>query len=166
MPAWPQAHRRVPAVTTQFDHLLKDAFTAIFPGGSSTGTFYAPRGRGFYEKGVQPDFVMPDGRWVDFKLHVSYREKTDVAWKPSALYTSLRKYIDHPDNKPGGLVIVYRHRHGAIADVVFPITRGRKALVRDAADFGRLINLVDVRVVYPKMKAAGLERMIEAIERL
>ncbi len=37
------------------------------------------------------------------------------------------------------------HRHGALSDVLFPVTRGRKVQLRDHEDFERHVKLVDVR---------------------
>ena len=119
-----------------------------------------------YRGGVKPDFVLPDGRWIDFKLRVSFREKQDVPWRPSALYSSLRKYIDHRANQPASLIIVYRHLHGSLGDVDFPIRRGAKLLIRDKAEFQRRIILVDVQKLLPRLYKAQLEDLAKEIMRL
>ena len=138
----------------------------LFPTGSAWRSFRAPPNARCYRKGVKPDFVMPDGRWVDFKFRVSYRESDGPAWKPSALYSSLRKYIDHIDNEPKTLTIVYKHMHGATADVEFPITRGTTILIPDAREFAERIQFVDVRRIYPSLRKAGLDSLAASIEAL
>lgn len=159
---------RTGSPTTEFDRLLKYAFTALFPGGSARNRFFATPGADCYRRSVMPDFVMPDGRWVDFKLHVSYREKHDgPLWKPSALYASLRKYIDHTANRHGVLVVVYGHLHGSLADVVFPVTRGRKVLLRDADDFAHRVKLVNVRQALSGIqRRPDLAWVLDAVSRL
>lgn len=158
------ARRRSP--TTEFDHLCKLMFKVLFPAGSTRNTFYASQGANCYRGGVKPDFVMPDGRWIDFKLRVSYREKTDVAWRPSALYTSLRKYLDHEANRHQTLTIIHKTLHGSVHDVILPITRGSKVLVRDMAEFERRVVFVPVSRLYPKLRQTKYAWIEEAIERL
>ena len=138
----PRQRGRAVSPTTAFDHLMKRALHVLYPAGSADNRFVAPPGSG-YRGAVMPDFVLPDGRWIDFKLHVSYREKHDVPWRPSALYASLRKYLDHPANPGGSLIVVYRHLHGDLDEVVFPIRRGPTVLVADAEEFSRRVVLVD-----------------------
>jgi hypothetical protein len=160
----PRFSRRSP--TTTFDSLLKRAFLALYPQGSAQSHFVSTPGADGYHRGVKPDFVLPDGRWIDFKLRVSFREKQDVPWRPSALYSSLRKYIDHPANRHASLIIVYRHLHGTPEDVEFPIKRGAKILIRDAAEFRQRIILVDVMKLLPRLRKAQLDGIAQEIMRL
>ncbi len=152
--------------TTAFERLALAAFRALYPEGLAKETFYAPHGSGAYARGVEPDFVLPDGRWIDFKLGVSYRESHDVAWRPSALYSSLRKYIDHPANRHGTLNIVYCHLYGTLRDVRFPISRGRKALVRDAAEFRRRVILVPIEKLFARIQVSSARWVVDEIKRL
>lgn len=109
---------------------------------------------------------MPDGRWVDFKLRVSFREKQDVPWRPSALYSSLRKYIDHEANALRTLTIVYGRLYGTINDVLFPISRGRKVLIRDAAEFHDRIKLVSIRTALRQLRGTSTEWVLTRIEQI
>ncbi len=158
------ARRRSP--TTEFDHLCKLLFKVLFPAGTTRNTFYASPGASCYRGGVKPDFVMPDGRWIDFKLRVSYREKQDVAWRPSALYSSLRKYLDHERNQHHTLTIIYKTLHGSLRDVVLPITRGSKVLVNDVAEFEQRVRFVPVSRLYPKLRGTKHAWIEDSIERL
>lgn len=109
---------------------------------------------------------MPDGKWIDFKFRVSYIEKEDVPWRPSSLYSSLRKYVDHVDNRRQDLVIVYKHIHGSIKDVDLPIKRGTKVLIDTEGEFAKKIQLVDVRRIYPKLRNTKYEWIISEIESI
>jgi hypothetical protein len=155
----------MPTPTTEYDRLLKAAFTGLYPAGSARNSF-PPRGARGYQRVAKPDFVLPDGRWLDFKLHVSYREKSDVPWRPSALYSSLRKYLDHSANVRGTLGIVYRHLHGSLSDVSFPITRGEQVLVKDAADFEKRVVLVDVEKFFKRIKSTNAAWVVENVRHL
>lgn len=160
-----RARRRSP--TSEFDALVRRALEHIDPRGSGRNHLVARRGAGGYQRGVRPDFILSDGRWVDFKLHVSYREKRgDVAWRPSALYTSLRKYIDHPENQRGTLTIIYRHLHGSIRDVEFPVLRGRTVLIADEAEFARKVFFVDVERVLQRLDGTPMSWIAERVRHL
>lgn len=161
-----RAHASRQSPTTAFDSLLKRTFLALYPQGSARKSFVSAPGEDSYHGGVKPDFVLPDGRWIDFKLRVSFREKQDVPWRPSALYSSLRKYVDHPANRHASLIIVYRHLHGTLEDVEFPIKRGAKILIQDASEFSRRIILVDVVKLLPRLHKAQLEGLAQEIMRL
>ena len=139
------------SATTEFEHLARQLLFQLHPGGCAKNYFKSGAGADAYRGGVKPDFVLPDGRWIDFKLRVSFREKNDVPWRPSALYSSLRKYIDHPANPNQSLIIVYRHLHGSISDVVFPIRRGEKVLLATPGEFERRLAFVDVRRLLPRL---------------
>jgi hypothetical protein len=152
------------SVTTQFDRLCKRGFSTLFPDGRSDQKFRSQQGG--YRRAVKPDFVLPDGRWIDFKYRVSYSERRSVAWKPSALYSSLRKYIDHPRNPTGSLIVIYGHLYGDIDDVEFPVRRGSKILLRDASEFEDRVHLVDVRRVYDRFRRAEAAWICEALDRL
>src|SRR5450759_2369938 len=128
--------------TTEFDHLMKYAFGILFPSGAKYNYFIAKPTDDCYQKAVKPDYVIPDKAWIDFKLGISYKESHDVAWKPSALYASIRKYIDHVDNLTKNLTIRYGSLHGNIKDVQFPITRGRKILIQNDVQFKNMIALI------------------------
>ena len=145
---------------------MKAAFLALYPAGSATSRFVAPPGSAGWGRAVKPDFVLPDGRWIDFKLHVSYRESHDVAWRPSALYASVRKYVDHPANQHQTLSIVYRHIHGSLDDVHFPILRGRAVLLADSTDFQRRITLVPVERLLPRIRASTAGWVADALRTL
>lgn len=91
--------------TTEFDRLMKCAFQILFAGGSANNYFTARSIDDCYSKPVKPDFILPDNTWIDFKLRLSYRESHNCAWQPSALYSSLRKYVDHVSNKKRNLLL-------------------------------------------------------------
>ncbi|KAB2928087.1 MAG: hypothetical protein F9K24_22225 [Leptonema illini] len=131
--------------TTEYDHAMKQAFKILDERGKVANVFYGKGQGDYYRRGVQPDFISCDGYWIDFKLTVSYREKSDVPWRPSSLYTSLRKYIDHPENQHAMLDIVYGGLFGRIEDVVFPILRGRKILLASASEFQHRIRFIPAR---------------------
>jgi hypothetical protein len=97
------------SATTDFDYLTKKAFKILYLEGSEINYFKAKSNDDCYQKAVKPDFILPDNTWIDFKLHVSYRESHHVAWRPSALYSSLRKYLDHSANKANHLTIERSH---------------------------------------------------------
>lgn len=119
-----------------------------------------------YRKGVKPDFVIPGRGWIDFKLHVSYRESFNVAWKPSPLYASLRKYVDHVANNEKKLVIVYGMLSGTMADVQFPIKRGAKVLIEDRSDFASKIILVCAQDVLVKLNNTDNSWIVDSVKRL
>jgi len=152
--------------TTKFDHLCKQGLKYLYPGGKANAHFFASSEYDCYKKGVKPDFVLPDGRWIDFKMCASYRDKNSVPWKPSALYSSLRKYIDHPYNPTNSLIIVYLYLYGSMSDIEFPITRGSKVLIRDEKEFTNKITFVNVRDIYIRIENAGGKRVVEAIKKL
>ena len=151
--------------TTEFDHLMKRAFTVLYPHGSSINNFKAKPGDNCYSKVVKPDYIVGD-KWVDFKLSVSYREKRDVAWRPSALYASLRKYLDHADNHAKQLVIVYGNLFGTIDDVKFPILRGGKILIHGKDEFVRRIKLIPASKVLTKLKGTRDQWIAEKVLRI
>lgn len=109
---------------------------------------------------------MPDGCWVDFKFKVSLREKQDVPWRPSALYASLRKYIDHEANPQRTLTIVYGRMYGTIEDVKFPIDRGGKILIRDAAEFQTRVRFVSIEIALRKLRGTSSEWILDRIRQL
>lgn len=60
---------------------LRRALEYLDPRGSGRNHLVARPGAAGYRRGVKPDFILgstSDGRWVDVKLHVSYREKRGV----------------------------------------------------------------------------------------
>lgn len=140
------------APTTEFDQLMKFAFSKLFPGGSARNAFRACAADDCYQKIVKPDYVIDGTKWIDFKLKVSYREKSDVPWRPSALYASLRKYVDHVCNPTNSLIIVYGKLYGTVDDVVFPIKRGEKVLIRDREEFIEKVKLVSAQRVLEKLR--------------
>ena len=152
--------------TTEFDHLMKEAFVSLFSEGSRNNYFKAAVNEDCYRNAVKPDFVIPGRAWIDFKLHVSYRESSDVAWRPSAMYTSLRKYIAHSANETKKLVIVYGQLWGTINDVQFPIMRGKKILVTDQSDFKQKVILVEARKALGKLEGSRHEAIIDKVSRL
>lgn len=89
--------------TTQFDRLCKRAFKVLYPMGSDRNWFKAKPGAECYMRAVKPDFVLPDGRWIDFKLHVSYRDREHVAWQPPFPW---RQFSDDKFN-PSKIVQIY-----------------------------------------------------------
>jgi len=137
--------------TTEFDHLMKHIFTTLFPNGSSRNYFKATPTDNCYQKAVKPDFVIDNTKWIDFKLHVSYREKFDQPWRPSALYASLRKYVDHVHNPLKKLIIVYGKCYWTVDDVDFPVSRGNKVLVHNKSDFLEKVKLVAATKVTEKL---------------
>jgi hypothetical protein len=141
------------------------AFKALYPQGSADNHF-PPAGPRGYQRIAKPDFVLPDGRWIDFKLYVSYRETSDVPWRPSALYASLRKYLDHSANSHGTLGIVYRHLRGSLSDVRFPVTRGVQMLVADEAEFRRRVVLVDVARLFERIQQSSAAWVLEGLRKL
>lgn len=157
---------RRPSPTTEFESLARRVLLHLHPGGSAHNHFRASANATCYHGGVKPDFVLPDGRWLDFKYRVSFREKHDVPWRPSALYSSLRKYIDHEANEHGSLIIVYRHLHGSIQDIQWPITRGRTVLLHDAEEFQRRIQLVDIERVLKRIEGTQASWLATAIRKL
>ena len=66
---------RAASPSTTFDRLMKRALLVLCPDGSATSRFVAPPGCGGYRRAVIPDFVLPDGGWLDFKLRVSFRDR-------------------------------------------------------------------------------------------
>lgn len=151
---------------TEYDHLMKRAFATMFPKGTCNNRFRATSTDNCYLKAVKPDFVLEDGHWVDFKFMVSYVEKRDVPWKPSALYTSLRKYIDHVANVKKRLIIVYGLRFGSKEMVNFPIVRGRKVLVADAAEFERVIKMVSASKALERLRGTPNEWIARRVDEL
>ena len=113
-----------------------------------------------------PDFVLPDGRWVEFKLHIGFREHRTVAWRPQTLLASLRKYIDHPANPNRSLIIVYRHIHGAESDLAFPLHRGSKVLLHDVREFRNRIRLVDVMRLRDRLERGGMGWVLDRVAKL
>lgn len=145
---------------------MKFAFSKLFPEGSSKNLFRASFSDGCYQKAVKPDYVINGAKWVDFKLRVSYREKSDVPWRPSALYASLRKYIDHVSNPTNSLIIVYGKLYGTIDDVVFPVKRGGKVLILDKNEFTRKVNLVPAAKVLAKLERTEYAWVIQKVAAL
>ncbi|MEW5741715.1 MAG: hypothetical protein AB1938_22540 [Myxococcota bacterium] len=137
------------------------------PQGSARNHFRASPSDDAYQRGVKPDFVMSDGRWVDFKLHVSLRDKAfHVPWRPSALYSSLRKYLDHPANKRGTLTIIYGRLHGSPHDVAYPVSRGRKVLIASPEEFEAKVKMVDVERLLVRLGERDTEQLGERIRGL
>ncbi len=130
----------MPNPTSEFDRLMKLGFSRLYPQGSSHGAYRSPNRPGAYVRTVRPDYVVPGMEWIDFKLYVSFKEKKDVPWRPSALYTSLRKYLDHPDNPSKTLKIIYGFLYGELENVRFPIFRGKTMLIRDSFEFQQRIH--------------------------
>lgn len=157
---------RRPSPTTEFESLARQVLLHLHPTGSARNCFRAGVNAPCYRGGVKPDFVLPDGRWLDFKYRVSFREKHDVPWRPSALYSSLRKYIDHEANEHRSLIIVYRHLHGSMDDMQWPITRGQTVLLRDAEEFQRRVQLVDIQRVLKRIEGTHVAWLADAIRRL
>ena len=149
--------------TTEFDHLMKTAFKIMFPDGSYGRRFKSEWNEGAYKKGVCPDFVLPDGRWIDFKLSVSFKESHNVAWRPSALYASLRKYIDHSSNPDKRLIIIYGKVFGSMKDVVFPICRGKKILIKDEIEFEKRIILIRADKAIERLRGTSHEWMLKKL---
>jgi len=147
--------------TTEFDYLMKRALKILDPKGKVNPAILPTSFSEGYNNIVKPDYVLSNQTWIDFKLHVSYREKYAMAWKPSALYSSLRKYIDHSANTKQRLVIIYGKLHGTEKEIIFPIKRGRKILVNDLTDFRRRVILVSadrvVRKLGPSEASIGQE---------
>lgn len=152
--------------TTEYDHLMKYAFSKIIPEGSSKVVFQARAFDDCYKKAVKPDYVIDGKKWVDFKLKVSYREKSDVPWRPSALYASLRKYLDHVANPVNSLIIVYGKLYGTVDDVIFPIKRGGKVLIRDKNEFERKVKFVPAAKVLEKLRGTAEEWVIQKVASL
>lgn len=161
-----QTQRRF-SPTSEFEHLARRALQLLHPCGTARNHFRASAGDDAYPRGVKPDFVMSDGRWVDFKLHVSFREKAkDVPWRPSALYSSLRKYIDHPANTRGTLTIIYGRLHGSPRDVAYPVSRGRKVLIASPEAFEAKVKLVDVERLLVRLGPRDTELLAERVRAL
>lgn len=152
--------------TTEFDYYMKQAFGILFPSGSSRNYFIAKPTDDCYQKAVKPDYVIPGKAWIDFKLKVSYIESHDVVWRPSALYTSVRKYIDHVGNLTNKLTIIYGSIYGKIEDVQFPISRGRKILIRDEVQFKKMIALIPALGLLKKLENTKHEWIINKIHDL
>ena len=152
--------------TTEFDHLMKDAFSVMFPEGRYGMIFKNPQGINGYRRGVSPDFVLPDGRWIDFKLTFSFREIPNVPWKPSALYSSLRKYIDHSANPDKKLIIVYGKIFGTTKDIKFPICRGKTVLLPNEDEFNNRIILISAIKAIERLKGTSSEWMTSKLRTL
>lgn len=152
--------------TTEFDHLMKYAFRILYPNGSSQNYFKAEPGDDCYLKAVKPDYVIPKRAWIDFKYRVSYEEKYDAPWRPSALYASLRKYIDHIDNPDKRLIILYGKLYGSIGQVKFPIMRGHKILIKNAAEFQARIKLVPALQVVEKLRGTEHQWVYDKVVRM
>jgi hypothetical protein len=152
--------------TTEFDHLMKYAFKILYPTGSSQNYFKARSCDDCYQKAVKPDYVIPGRAWIDFKLKVSFRETHDVAWKPSALYASVRKYVDHVDNSSKKLTIVFGKIYGNLGDVQFPILRGSKVLIKDEYHFKNTIALISALEILKKLETTKHKWIINKIRDL
>lgn len=152
--------------TTEYDHLMKQAFQILYPNGYAKNYFKAKPTDNCYHKAVKPDYVIPNRAWVDFKLHVSFRESNNVAWRPSALYSSLRKYLDHVSNTTNKLLIVYGKLHGSLNDVHFPIMRGNKTLISDIQQFKDKVRFVHSLKAISKLNGNENGWIIEKIRQL
>lgn len=89
-----------------------------------------------------------------------------MARRPSALYSSLRKYIDHEANTHGTLTIVYGRLFGTVEDVQFPITRGRNVLIRDARQLEERIRFVSVQTALRQLRGTPAGWILERIKAL
>lgn len=152
--------------TTEFDRLMKYSFKILYPDGSSVNYFKARPADPCYSKAVKPDYVIDGKKWIDFKLTLSYREKRDVAWRPSALYASLRKYVDHVANPSQNLIIVYGRIYGNIDDINFPILRGEKVLISDKNEFQDRIKLVPAMKILDKFRGTEHQWIIDKVSNL
>ncbi len=127
---------------------------------------YRPSERSGYGRAVIPDFVLPDGRWMEFKYRMSLRDRRHAPWRPPTFYASLRKYLDHAANPTKSLIFVYGHLHGRVEDVDFPVCRGRTVLLRDAAGFAEKVQLVDVRRLFDRVERHGGAEVVRELSSL
>lgn len=157
--------RRQPSNTTRFDRLVTEAMFCLHPEGQPHAR-HRPSGRSGYHRAVIPDFVLPDGRWIEFKYRMSLRDRRDVPWRPQTFYASLRKYLDHAANPTKSLIFVYGHLHGRVEDVDFPVCRGRTVLLRDATEFAQKVQLVDVRRLFDRVERRGGAEAVSELSSL
>lgn len=138
----------------------------LYPNGTAQNYFKAQAADDCYQKAVKPDYILPGRAWIDFKFRVSYRESKNIAWKPSALYSSLRKYIDHSSNSTKRLIIVYGKLHGTINDVQFPIKRGAKILLHDKSEFDDRVQFVFALKAIDKLKGSNDDWIYDKVSTL
>jgi hypothetical protein len=78
----------------------------------------------------------------------------------------LRKYLDYTSNRASTLIIVYGKLYGNIDDVVFPIKRSGKILIRDGDEFVRKIKLVPASRALEKLKGTEYAWVAQEVERI